>query len=47
MARASYSATPLLRSLVHRPQGVILVSTPVIYHKGTGLTDISGRMLRD
>ena len=25
MARASYSATPLLRSLVHRPQGVILV----------------------
>ena len=28
MARASYSTTPLLRSLVHRPQGVILV----IYH---------------
>ena len=26
MTRASYSATPLLRSLVHRPQGVILVS---------------------
>ena len=25
MARASYSATPLVRSLVHRPQGVILV----------------------
>ena len=25
MARASNSATPLLRSLVHRPQGVILV----------------------
>ena len=25
MARASYSTTPLLRSLVHRPQGVILV----------------------
>ena len=25
MARASYYATPLLRSLVHRPQGVILV----------------------
>ena len=25
MTRASYSATPLLRSLVHRPQGVILV----------------------
>ena len=25
MARVSYSATPLLRSLVHRPQGVILV----------------------
>ena len=25
MARASYSATPLLSSLVHRPQGVILV----------------------
>ena len=25
MARASYSATPLLHSLVHRPQGVILV----------------------
>ena len=23
MTRASYSATPLLRSLVHRPQGVI------------------------
>ena len=27
MARASYSKTPLLRSLVHRPQGVILVIT--------------------
>ena len=27
MARASYSTTPLLRSLVHRPQGVILVIT--------------------
>ena len=27
MARASYSATPLLRSLVHRPQGVILVTS--------------------
>ena len=27
MARASYSTTPLLRSLVHRPQGVILVLT--------------------
>ena len=27
MARASYSTTPLLRSLVHRPQGVILVYT--------------------
>ena len=26
MARASYSTTPLLRSLVHRPQGVILVA---------------------
>ena len=26
MARASYSTTPLLRSLVHRPQGVILVN---------------------
>ena len=25
MARASHSATPPLRSLVHRPQGVILV----------------------
>ena len=25
MARVSYYATPLLRSLVHRPQGVILV----------------------
>ena len=25
MARVSYSVTPLLRSLVHRPQGVILV----------------------
>ena len=25
MTRATYSATPLLRSLVHRPQGVILV----------------------
>ena len=25
MARASYSTTPLLRSLVHHPQGVILV----------------------
>ena len=28
MARASYSTTPLLRSLVHRPQGVILVVDP-------------------
>ena len=27
MTRASYSATPLLRSLVHRPQGGILVIT--------------------
>ena len=27
MARASYSTTPLLRSLVHRPQGVILVTS--------------------
>ena len=27
MARASYSKTPLLRSLVHRPQGVILGNT--------------------
>ena len=27
MARVSYYATPLLRSLVHRPQGVILVIT--------------------
>ena len=26
MARVSYYATPLLRSLVHRPQGVILVT---------------------
>ena len=26
MACASYSPTPLLRSLVHRPRGVILVS---------------------
>ena len=25
MARVSYYTTPLLRSLVHRPQGVILV----------------------
>ena len=25
MTRATYSATPLLRSLVHRPEGVILV----------------------
>ena len=30
MARVSYSATPLLRSLVHRPQGVILVLLVVI-----------------
>ena len=29
MARVSYYATPLLRSLVHRPQGVILVLTDV------------------
>ena len=27
MARVSYYATPLLRSLVHRPEGVILVIT--------------------
>ena len=27
MARASYSTTPLMRSLVHRPQGVILVTS--------------------
>ena len=25
MTRATYSVTPLLRSLVHRPQGVVLV----------------------
>ena len=28
MTRATYSATPLLRSLVHRPRGVILVMDP-------------------
>ena len=27
MTRATYSATPLLRSLVHRPQGVILATS--------------------
>ena len=33
MTRASYSTTPLLRSLVHRPQGVILViSYVILYH---------------
>ena len=30
MARASYPTTPLLRSLVHRPQGVILVNKQTI-----------------
>ena len=36
MARASYSETPLLRSLVHRPQGVILVLVTVFIDKLPG-----------
>ena len=31
MARASYSATSLLRSLVHRPQSVILVNNADVF----------------
>ena len=34
MTRASYSATPLSRSLVHRPQGVIHTYTG--YNQGCG-----------
>ena len=33
MTRATYSATPLLRSVVHRPQGVILVSYSWFYYQ--------------
>ena len=43
MARASYSTTPLLRSLVHRPQGVILVIIPRTMNTSTPflLTEMS------
>ena len=44
MARVSYSATPLLRSLVHRPQGVILV-TYILVHQNNANTNLFRRRL--
>ena len=43
MARASYSTTPLLRSLVHRPQGVILVVSALDTEHIATEQDTSGR----
>ena len=52
MARASNSATPLLRSLVHRPQGVILVynvacSEACFIIAGSGLLDSLAKYYRN
>ena len=43
MTRASYSATPLLRSLVHRPQGVILVTSERAQRAERVLSNLRGK----
>ena len=44
MARVSYYATPLLRSLVHRPQGVILVYIFGLITSGASSFEFKGKI---